>query len=145
VRVLFVLSTLVASAALVAASGASAGNAPVQVEFVKHVVDPASLVFEGSTGGAVSGSLTSKLVSLDGLSGPVYHVTFDWIVSAGAESFTARTTGTWNTSTGSVIMNGTVVSDGYLSGAQVHEEGRLVDPDTLTFAGFLRLLPVTAD
>jgi hypothetical protein len=40
-------------------------------------------------------------------------------------------------------MNGTVV-DGYLLGAQVHEEGRLLDPATLHFAGFLRLMPGSA-
>ena len=143
-RILLMLAPFVAGAALLA-STASASNAPLQVDFVKHVVDPVNLIFEGTTSGAVSGSLTSQLVSLNGVSGPVYHVTFDWIVSAGAQSFTARTTGIWNTVTGEVVMNGSVISSGYLSGAQVHEEGHLVDPSTLTFAGFLQLIPATAD
>jgi hypothetical protein len=141
-RVLLALVALAASAAL-AAPGASASSAPVQVDFVKHGVDPVNLVFEGSTSGGASGTLTSRLVSLNNVTGPVYHVTFDWIVSAGAQSFTARTTGTWNTVTGSVVMNGRVISSGYLSGAQVHEAGHLVDPATLTFAGSLWLMPAT--
>jgi hypothetical protein len=29
---------------------------------------------------------------------------------------------------------------GYKLGARVHEEGRLVDPATLTFEGYLRLM-----
>jgi hypothetical protein len=139
-----VLLTLAAIAAIAApASAASAASAPVQVDFVKHWVGP-GYVFQGTTSGAVSGSLTSQLVSLDNVSGPIYHVTFDWIVSAGAQSFTARTAGTWNTLTGQVVLDGTVISSGYLSGAQVHEEGHLIDPATLTFAGFLRLMPATA-
>jgi len=143
-RLLLILAALVASTALVG-STASASSAPVQVDFVKHVVDPGNLVFEGAVSGAVNGSLTSRVVSLNGVSGPNYHITFDWIVSAGEQSFTARTTGIWNTLTGQVGMNGKVISSGYLSGAQVHEEGHLVNPTSLTFAGFLRLLPATAD
>ena len=137
------LAALAAGAAL-ATSPASASNAPVQVDFVKHVVDPNALVFQGTASGAVDGSLTSKLVSLDGVTGPVYHVTFDWIVSAGAQSFTARTSGTWNTLTGAVVMNGSVISSGWLAGAQVHEQGHMTDPATLSFAGYLRFLPATA-
>jgi hypothetical protein len=143
-NLLLMLAALVASTAL-GGSAASASSAPVQVDFVKHVVDPGNLVFEGTVSGGVNGSLTSRLVSLNRVSGPNYHITFDWIVSAGEQSFAARTTGIWNTLTGRVGLNGKVISSGYLSGAQVHEEGHLVDPSSLTFAGFLRLLPATAD
>jgi hypothetical protein len=40
-------------------------------------------------------------------------------------------------------MDGTVV-DGFLQGAQVHEEGQLVDPATLGFEGTIRVMPSTA-
>lgn len=143
-KILPTLAALIATIAL-PATAANATNAPVQVDFVKHVVDPANFVFEGSVSGGVTGDLTSRLVSLNEVSGPIYHVTFDWIVSAGSDSFTTRTSGIWNTLTGQVVMNGNVISSGYLSGAQVHEEGQLVDARTLTFQGFLRLLPSTAD
>src|SRR5262245_65638783 len=114
-----VLVAALATAALAAAGPRS--NAPVGVTFDKHVVDPTNFVFKGTTGGDVPGSLTSKLVGTPEKTGSNMHVTFDWIVTAGPKSFTARTKGTWNTKTGRVVMNGTVV-DGYLLGAQVHEE-----------------------
>jgi hypothetical protein len=137
-------------AALVLVGSAAAGpNAahtkraaapPIRVDFVKHVVDPTNFVFEGTVSGGVTGALTSKLVSLDAQQGKILHVTFDWIVSAGGKSFTARTKGTWNQNTGQVVMNGSVI-DGYQLGAPVHEQGKLVDPTTLTFQGYLRLMP----
>jgi hypothetical protein len=40
-------------------------------------------------------------------------------------------------------MNGTVV-EGFLEGAQVHEEGQLVNPATLGFEETIRIMPVTA-
>jgi hypothetical protein len=137
-----VLPALAAASFAVSAPTATAAS-PVEVDFVKHATDPTQFVFGGTVSGGVSGGLTSRLVSLDAVSGPVYHVTFEWSVSAGAMWFTARTSGIWNTLTGSVVMDGRVIA-GYLDGAQVHEEGQLVDPSTLTFAGFLRLLPDTA-
>jgi hypothetical protein len=93
--------------------------------------------------GAVTGTLASTAVSFEAGPGGINHVTFEWTVTAGSKSFVALTTGIWNTHTGAVVMNGRVTS-GYLNGARVHEEGRLVDAATLTFAGFLRLLPSTA-
>jgi hypothetical protein len=131
--------------ALVAAAvpAASASNAPVRLTFDKHVVDPVGFVFEGTTGGDIAGTLTSDLVSLNAVTGPNLHITFDWHVTAGSKSFTARTDGIWNTKTGSVVMNGTVI-DGYLLGAQVHEDGQLVNPATLEFVGSIRIMPATA-
>jgi hypothetical protein len=38
---------------------------------------------------------------------------------------------------------GTVV-EGWLSGAQVHEEGQLVDPATLRFVGEIEIMPASA-
>ena len=137
---LVLLACTVAAAAVPAAN---ASNAPVLVTFDKHVVDPVAFVFAGTTGGDISGSLTSNLVSLNASTGPNLHITFDWHVTAGARSFTARTDGIWNTKTGSVVMNGTVI-DGYLLGAQVHEEGQLVDPAHLEFVGSIRVMPATA-
>ena len=39
-------------------------------------------------------------------------------------------------------MNSTVV-DGFLQGAQVHEEGQLVDAATLRFEGTIQIMPAT--
>ena len=142
-RKLILIVLCVGALVAVAVPAAGASNAPVQVTFDKHVIDPIAFVFAGTTGGDISGSLTSNLVSLDASTGPNLHITFDWKVTAGTKSFTARTDGIWNTKTGSVVMNGTVI-DGYLLGAQVHEEGQLVDPTTLEFVGSLRLMPASA-
>jgi hypothetical protein len=73
----------------------------------------------------------------------IWHVTFDWRIEAGPSSFTARLSGILNTTTGAVVMDGTVVT-GYLLGARVHEEGQLIDPTDLEFAGSIRIEPATA-
>jgi len=132
------VALLAALAVAAFATTASASNAPVRVTFDKTVSNPLTFTFTGTTDGDVPGDLKSQLVSLDRESGPNLHIVFDWTVSAGAHSFVARTSGIWNTKTGSVVMNGTVI-EGYLLGAQVHEEGQLIDPATLRFQGSLQL------
>jgi hypothetical protein len=138
---LVVLAAVVASLTI-GASTVAASNAPLQIDFVKHLVDPATLTFQGTVSGAVSGTLSSHVVSLNRIDGPIDNITFEWDISAGDQSFTALTSGTWNTDTGQVTLNGTVIS-GYLDGAQVHEQGHLIDPNTLTFAGVIQLMPAT--
>jgi hypothetical protein len=72
----------------------------------------------------------------------VWTFTFDWLVTAdqAAKSFLAHTSGTFDTSSGNVILGGLVCS-GWHAGARVHEEGKLVDPATLSFAGDIHILP----
>ena len=93
--------------------------------------------------GDVTGDLRTELTALQ-ITGPIWHVEFNWIIDAGQYSFTAHLKGTLNTLTGQVVMNGTVV-DGWLLGAQVHEEGQLVDPNTLRFQGTIQIMPATSD
>jgi len=113
----------------------------IVVTFEKHVVDPTNLIFEGTAGGDVKGVLVSRLVpgSLS-IDGPIWTFTFDWIVGADArhKSFVARTTGTFDTTTGAVVMDGRVIV-GWHRGAAVHEIGHLVDPATYSFAGELQI------
>lgn len=118
--------------------------APLGLTFEKKAV--AVGVWEGSVSGDVDGDLTTVLTGCTGpnpCSGEIWHVEFDWIIDAGAESFTAHLSGVLNNVTGAVIMNGTVV-DGFLQGAQVHEEGQLVDAATLAFEGSIQVMPSTA-
>jgi hypothetical protein len=125
------------------ASPASA-SAPLGLTFEKESVAPG--VWQGSVSGDVDGGLTTVLTSCNGpnpCSGRIWHVEFDWIIDAGPESFTAHLSGILNNVTGAVIMNGTVV-DGFLQGAQVHEEGQLVNAATLAFAGTITVMPATA-
>jgi hypothetical protein len=124
-----------------AATAQAEGSKPLVVTFEKHVVDPENLVFQGTTGGRAKGTLESRMVpgSLT-IVGPIWHFTFDWIVTATArhKSFIARTTGTFDTGSGRVVMDGHVI-DGWREGAAVHEEGQLIDPATFTFAGELQI------
>jgi hypothetical protein len=51
--------------------------------------------------------------------------------------------GILNSEAGAVVMNGTVI-DGLLLGAQVYEEGQLIDPATQRFAGSIWIMPGTS-
>lgn len=139
-RKITLIALVLGALAAVAVPAGSAANAPVRLEFDKTATGPG--VWQGTVSGDVEGSLETRLLDIT-VSGPVWHVTFDWIVDSGASSFTARLNGTLNTKTGAVVMDGNVIS-GYLLGAQVHEEGQLVDPATLEFAGSIRVMPATA-
>jgi hypothetical protein len=131
------------SAGLAFAAPAGA-TAPLRLTFEKESV--AAGAWEGTVSGDVDGELMSVLTACTGpnpCSGTIWHVEFDWIIQAGAESFTAHLSGVLNNETGAALMDGTVV-DGFLQGAQVHEEGQLVNAATLRFEGTIRVMPDTA-
>ncbi len=137
-----ILIVLVLALALLPQAVAAGNNAPVNLTFSKQSTGIGT--WEGTVSGDLEGQLTTVLTDLR-ISGPIWHVEFDWIVDAAgdANDFTAHLSGILNTETGSVVMNGTVV-EGWLLGAQVHEEGQLVDPATLAFEGTIRIMPGTA-
>ena len=113
----------------------------IRIQFDKQ--DGINGTWTGTVSGDVEGDLTTQLLSA-WQSGPILHVTFAWIVTAGEQSFVAELKGTLNTLTGQVEMDGTVV-EGWLVGAQVHEEGQLVNPNTGRFQGTIQIIPATAD
>jgi hypothetical protein len=118
--------------------------APLRLTFEKESVG--FPVWEGSVSGDVDGGLRTVLTGCTGpnpCSGRIWHVQFDWIIDAGAESFTAHLSGILDNATGAVVMDGTVVN-GFLRGAQVHEEGQLVNAATLAFEGTIRVMPASA-
>ena len=117
----------------------AADFSPVQIQFDKQ--GGANGIWNGTVSGDVEGSLTTQLLSLQP-AGPILKVRFAWIVSAGAHSFTAVLDGTLNTLTGQVEMDGRIV-DGWLVGAQVHEQGQLVDPQLSRFQGTIAIFPAT--
>lgn len=141
-QVVIGLLALMMSLFLLAGSAAAENNAPVYLTFAKADPD-GDFVWNGTVAGDISGSLETRLLSA-WQSDKILHVEFDWIVDAGEQSFTARLNGILDTERGTVTMNGTVI-EGYLVGAQVHEEGQLVDPVTSGFAGTIRLMPASAD
>jgi hypothetical protein len=145
------LRPLVAVALLMGTAGGvrrveAATASPVRLNFSKSLTTQTpTWIWDGSVTGDVTAQLQTRLVSLR-VSGAIWHVEFDWIVSSSnpAQSFTARLNGAVNTKTGKVVMNGVVV-EGYLEGAQVHEEGQLTDPATWRFEGNIRVMPGSAD
>ena len=134
------LAAFLAPTLLIAiATAASAASDPVDLTFDKSTSGAGT--WSGTVSGDLDGDLTTTLLSLRE-TGVIWHVTFDWVVDGDA-SFTARLSGTLNTSTGHVVMNGRVIEGDYL-GAVVHEEGQLIDPATLHFQGLIRIMPATS-
>jgi hypothetical protein len=137
-----VLLLVVATTAIAAgATSAAASNEPIRLGFDKSISDPDAFIWTGTVSGDVSGALTTRLTGLS-ISGPIWRVRFEWIIDAGEHSFVADLSGILNTDTGQVVMDGTVV-EGWLRGAQVHEEGQLVDPATLHFVGEILIMPAS--
>jgi hypothetical protein len=138
-RALLLLVALVAVAA--SAAAAPAANAPVEVTFVKTLVDPGTRYYAGTTG---DGGTIEMWVSNSSVSGSMQH--FDVTLRAslsGGRTFTAMLKGTFNFSTARTLLSG-VVTDGWLAGAQVREQGALVNDNPLTFEGTLSLMPASA-
>ena len=90
---LVLLLVVAATAITVTTAGSAASSEPVRLGVDKSISDPVGLVWTGSVSGDVSGGLTTRLTGLR-VSGPIWHVRFDWIVSAGERSFVADLTGT---------------------------------------------------
>jgi hypothetical protein len=127
------------------------GHQPVEVTFEKHL-NVASSLFDpdGSPivlvwNGTVDGLPTSTLVSTIDLrtpgtrsAGRTLHATVVWEITTDDRAFTTETRGVVNFQTGLVRTNG-VITDGWSSGARVHQEGRL--DENMSAVGFLRILP----
>jgi hypothetical protein len=118
-----------------------AASQPLRLAFEKCPI--AAGVWEGQVTGDVTGALRTELTDLRE-TGAIWHVRFDWIVDAddAQRSFVADLSGILNTNTGGVVMNGRV-REGYLHGAQVHEEGQSAGGPGC-FTGTIRIMPATA-
>jgi hypothetical protein len=137
---LLVLVALGASLA-VAACPATASNSATVISFEKHWVGgpPSHYVGETSDGGTIEMWVYDPYVV-----GNVQRFTAELRLAIGGHSLTAMLSGQFNFSTGRVVLNGTVV-DGWLAGAQVHEESQYVGDDPGTggpiFRGTVQLMP----
>lgn len=141
-RVVFlILLSVMMSTLLFVGSAAADNSAPLYLSFEKADPD-GNYIWNGAVSGDVSGDLETRLLSARQTE-RILHVEFDWIVDAGPQSFTARLKGILDLQTGSVTMNGTII-EGYLAGAQVHEEGQMVDAANSGFVGTIRITPATA-
>jgi hypothetical protein len=131
-----------------AAHGAAASSEPVAITFDKQfdlakTIANGTPTWSGTVSGDVTGTLETRLILPTKPSGEVEHVVFDFIVTAGVASFTARLEGVFNARKDTIIMNG-VVSDGWLEGARVHEAGVGVDRTTSRYQGTLRVAVASA-
>ena len=142
---IFIIAILVTCAFAALPQTASAKTfsdiSPIRLQFDKQ--GGVGGTWHGTVNGDVDGSLTTQLLTVHE-AGPILNVTFTWAVEAGEHSFTAVLKGTLNTLTGQVEMDGTII-DGWLVGAQVHEEGQLVDPTIGRFQGKIVIFPATAN
>ena len=143
-RVIALFIMLLVLAAAVAPAGADPdGNAVIRMDFAKSNPD-ADLMWNGAVSGDVNGDLVTQLLNYPPrVSDGVWHVEFDWHVD-GDYTFTARLKGILDTKTGRVTMNGPIIAGDWL-GAQVHEQGQLVDAATSTFVGTIQIMPGSAD
>jgi hypothetical protein len=146
-RAVLVLAAAVAAVATTGAATAGASErAPgIPITFQKHLVDPENVVFQGSTGGAVSGTLESRLVpGTLTIDGDLWTFEFDWVITADvpAKSCVMHAAGTMiGTNAGSPVVMDGVVTSGWHAGAALHMQGTLVDPSTFTIAGTLTIQP----
>jgi hypothetical protein len=121
------------------AGTAAASNGPLLVSFEKHWVGPGHY-----TGTACGDGTIDMQLSDSSVTGNVQHFAATVRLACTAGSLTAAVEGGFNASTGKTVLNGRVV-DGWLRGAQVHEEGQLVGVDPFTFVGTVQLMPGSAD
>jgi hypothetical protein len=129
---------LAVAVACLAVPGGAGAQAPLSVDFQKSATS--ATTFAGSATGDVAGHLTSAITGVrPSGDSHVLHVDVVWTVD-GPDGFTATTSGILDTQKGTVVLNG-VVSAGPLAGARVHEEGRMTNPATGSFAGTIRLMP----
>ena len=127
-------------AALAVAAPTSASNAAIVVPFEKHY-DSSLGHYVGTAG---DGGTIAMWVYDSSYPGNVQQFTARVELSLGGNSLTAILKGRFNFSTARVVLNG-VVTDGWLKGAQIHEESQLTGFDPLTFAGTVQLMPASAD
>jgi hypothetical protein len=136
-KTLFILPILAVLA--IATTPASASRGAIVVPFEKHWVGPGHYVGTAGNGGTIE-----MWVYDVSFSGNIqrFSATLDLSLDDGA--LMATVAGQFNFSTGRVVLNGQV-TDGWLSGAQVHEESSYVGDDPETggpiFAGTVRLMP----
>lgn len=136
---------LLVTGLMAASTPRAAAEPPVNLTFVKFEVPgphpPGVLAaWEGTVDGDFTGDLRTELRNAWPAGPNILHVEFDFIVSAGMNSFCTSLTGILNTKTGRVVMNGWV-TDGSHLGARVHEAGQQVpNPMTSQFEGIIRIM-----
>jgi len=142
VRKSFALLVFVVAALAVSVSGVSASNSSIVIPFEKHAVGPGHYVGTAGDGGTIEMQVyDSRFTGGDPETSDhwVQHFNATLRLTVGGQSLTATLEGQFNFTTRQTVLDG-VVLDGWLSGAQVHEEGKLTGFSPLTFVGTVRLM-----
>jgi hypothetical protein len=147
VRKIFALVVIALAALAVSASGVSASSSSIVIPFEKHAVGPGHYVGTAGDGGTIEMQVyDSRFTGGDPETSDhwVQHFKATLQLTVGGQSLTAALDGQFNFTTRQTVLNGIVV-DGWLSGAQIHEEGTLTGFAPLTFVGTVMLTRGSAD
>ena len=116
---------------------------PILIPFTKTKVGDNHYV-----GTACDGASLDVQMSNVSWTGNTQHFTATFVIAGlpNGRGFTVVLDGIYNDSTGNTMLNG-IVTQGWLAGAQAHEEGQfagMADPVSPIFNGELRLMPATS-
>lgn len=130
--------TSLACMLLLVAAPAAAAHQPIVLEFEKQWAGPDYYVGTIDGGGTIEMRLSDTRAN-----GKTEHFSARVDVTLSGRSFSADVSGHYTSSTGRVVLTGTVTS-GWLAGAQVVEESQLVDPATGSFIGTVQINPASS-
>lgn len=146
-RKILALVVVALTALAVSAAGVSASSSSIVIPFEKHAVGPGHYVGTAGDGGTIELQVyDSRFTGGDPETSDhwVQHFKATLQLTVGGQSLTAALDGQFNFTTRQTVLDG-VVLDGWLSGAQVHEEGKVTGFSPLTFVGTVRLMRGSAN
>ena len=141
-RKILALLVIASTAVAVSASDVSASSSSIVIPFEKHAVGPGHYVGTAGDGGTIEMQVyDSSFTGGDPETSDhwIQHFKATLQLTVGGQSLTAALDGQFNFTTRQTVLNGVVV-DGWLSGAQIHEEGKVTGFSPLTFVGTVRLM-----
>jgi hypothetical protein len=147
VRKILALVVIALAALAVEASGVSASSSSIVIPFEKHAVGPGHYIGTAGDGGTIEMQVyDSRFTGGDPETSDhwVQHFKATLQLTVGGQSLTPALDGQFNFTTRQTVLNG-VVLDGWLSGAQIHEEGKVVAFSPLTFVGTVMVMRGSAN
>jgi hypothetical protein len=147
VRKILAVSVLTLAALTISTSGVSASSSAIVIPFEKHAVGPGHYVGTAGDGGTIEMQVyDSRFTGGDPETSDhwVQHFKATLDLTVSGQSLTATLDGRFNFTTRQTVLNGIVV-DGWLSGAQIHEEGKVTGFSPLTFVGTVMLMRGSAN
>jgi hypothetical protein len=141
------LLVLALAALAVTAPSVPASSSSIVIPFEKHAVGPGHYIGTAGDGGTIEMQVyDSRFTGGDPETSNhwIQHFKATLQLTVGGQSLTAALDGQFNRTTLQTVLNG-VVLDGWLSGAQIHEEGEVTGFGPLTFVGTVMLMRGSAN